>query len=127
MKVQMFCLAVAIAAGAVSAWPLAAEARIRCEGPFQVVPGQGNLATPYCEDEYLAQVARFRGGSSGATPTKRKRSAGRSATTAASTTSASSTSTTVRIATTTDAGVAQIPIQRGQAAALTARARWTQV
>ena len=58
MKLQMFCLAVAIATGAVSAWPLAAEARIRCEGPFQVVPGQGNLATPYCEDEYLAQVAR---------------------------------------------------------------------
>lgn len=36
----------------------AAEARIRCNGPFQVVPGAGEIATPYCQDEYLARVAR---------------------------------------------------------------------
>lgn len=37
--------------------PSAAWARIQCERGFQRV--QGNLiATPYCQDEYLAQVAR---------------------------------------------------------------------
>lgn len=34
------------------------EARIRCNGAYQVVPGHGELATPYCEDNYLAEVAR---------------------------------------------------------------------
>ncbi len=34
------------------------EARIKCDGPFQVVRGAGAIATPYCEDEYLARVAR---------------------------------------------------------------------
>ncbi len=37
---------------------LAVEARIVCDGPFQVVKGHGSLATPYCEDEFLARVAR---------------------------------------------------------------------
>lgn len=35
-----------------------AEARIKCNGAYQVVRGQGEIATPYCEDEYLARVAR---------------------------------------------------------------------
>lgn len=35
-----------------------AEARIKCNGAYQVVRGQGQIATPYCEDEYLARVAR---------------------------------------------------------------------
>lgn len=34
-----------------------ADARIRCDGRFQIVKGQ-SLSTPYCEDEYLATVAR---------------------------------------------------------------------
>lgn len=37
-----------------------AAARIRCEGEFQIVGGQ-KLATPYCEDDNLAQVARAYG------------------------------------------------------------------
>jgi hypothetical protein len=37
-----------------------AEARIRCDGEFQVNSGQ-RIATPYCEDSYLAQVARSYG------------------------------------------------------------------
>lgn len=34
------------------------QARIRCNGAFQVVRGAGEIATPYCEDQYLATVAR---------------------------------------------------------------------
>jgi hypothetical protein len=34
-----------------------AEARIACDGPYQIVQGSP-LATPYCEDNYLAAVAR---------------------------------------------------------------------
>lgn len=47
------CAAVALVASAG-----VAEARIKCNGPFQVVRGAGEIATPYCEDEYLATVAR---------------------------------------------------------------------
>ena len=35
-----------------------AHARIECNGAYQIVRGQGEIATPYCEDEYLARVAR---------------------------------------------------------------------
>jgi hypothetical protein len=35
-----------------------AGAEIRCTGPEQVIRGHGTLHTPYCEDGYLAQVAR---------------------------------------------------------------------
>ncbi len=34
-----------------------AAAAIRCQGPNQIINGEG-LPTPYCEDAYLAQVAR---------------------------------------------------------------------
>ena len=37
------------------------EARIRCNGAYQIVRGQGEIATPYCQDNYLAQVARSYG------------------------------------------------------------------
>lgn len=48
--------AVAIIAGLVGE-PPNAMARIACKGPYQIV--QGNLlATPFCEDGYLASVAR---------------------------------------------------------------------
>lgn len=46
----------ALAAAVGAATP--AAARIRCDGRFQVVKGAGPIATPYCEDRYLAQVAR---------------------------------------------------------------------
>lgn len=38
-----------------------AEARIRCNGPWQIVPGAGEISTPYCEDANLARVARTYG------------------------------------------------------------------
>lgn len=34
-----------------------ADAQIRCDGPWQIVSGQ-RISTPYCGDNYLAQVAR---------------------------------------------------------------------
>lgn len=37
-----------------------AEAKIRCNGPYQIIQGN-ELATPYCEDNYLAKVARAAG------------------------------------------------------------------
>ena len=44
-----------------------ADARIRCNGPYQIVRGQGEIATPYCEDNYLTAIAHrygFRGSAS---------------------------------------------------------------
>jgi len=35
-----------------------AQAGIRCDGPYQVMRDGGRLATPYCEDNYIAEVAR---------------------------------------------------------------------
>lgn len=46
---------VAVLAMAISA---EAYAGINCSGRYQVVRGHGHVATPYCEDEYLARVAR---------------------------------------------------------------------
>lgn len=46
-----------IAAGTVS---LPASAAIRCEGNFQITE-YGRINTPYCEDNYLAIVARKHG------------------------------------------------------------------
>ncbi len=37
-----------------------AEARIQCQGNFQVSP-YGLIATPYCEEEQIARVAQSRG------------------------------------------------------------------
>lgn len=34
-----------------------AEARIRCNGPYQVQRDGTEFATPYCEDAYIARVA----------------------------------------------------------------------
>ena len=50
--------AAALVASALSAVPLGpAQARIRCDGNFQIVQGQP-LATPYCQEQNLARVAR---------------------------------------------------------------------
>ena len=35
-----------------------AEARIQCNGAYQVQRSGAEIATPYCEDAYIAQVAR---------------------------------------------------------------------
>jgi hypothetical protein len=37
-----------------------ASAAIVCDGPYQIIRGQPHT-TPYCEDRYLAQVARSYG------------------------------------------------------------------
>ncbi|MEE9587108.1 MAG: hypothetical protein V3V97_03695 [Hyphomicrobiaceae bacterium] len=37
------------------------SAAIQCQGPNQVIPGHGLLPTPYCGDQYLAQVAASHG------------------------------------------------------------------
>ncbi len=45
---------------------VAAEAKIKCDGPYQLTGGN-TIRTPYCEDNYLASVAREYGmGVSGA-------------------------------------------------------------
>ncbi len=38
-----------------------ADAKIRCKGPFQIIKGVGHHATPYCQDNYLARIARSYG------------------------------------------------------------------
>jgi hypothetical protein len=40
--------------------PVAAHARIVCDGSYQIIHGQPH-ATPYCQDENLARVARSYG------------------------------------------------------------------
>lgn len=35
-----------------------ATAAIKCDGPFQVIKGVGRHASNYCEDGYLAAIAR---------------------------------------------------------------------
>ncbi len=35
-----------------------ADAAIQCDGNFQIVRGQGKIATPYCADSYIAVVAQ---------------------------------------------------------------------
>jgi hypothetical protein len=52
---------VAVAAASLQALTIgAAEAKIRCDGPYQLTGGN-TLRTPYCEDNYLAFVARVYG------------------------------------------------------------------
>ncbi|MGB3719070.1 MAG: hypothetical protein DIU63_11385 [Proteobacteria bacterium] len=51
----LLLLGMALTAGFVGADP--ADAKIVCRGAFQIVNGQP-IATPYCEDSNLAQVAR---------------------------------------------------------------------
>lgn len=49
-------LAVTAAVIAAAAGPV--QAKIRCDGAYQIVKGHGHIATPYCGDNYLGQVAR---------------------------------------------------------------------
>ncbi len=58
MKSQIILSTIAIAGMATTP----ASAKIRCNGPYQIVQGN-ELATPYCGDNYLAQVARGYGSS----------------------------------------------------------------
>lgn len=45
---------------AVSFSAVAAHSAIRCDGPYQIIRGD-KLATPWCQDNYLAAVARSYG------------------------------------------------------------------
>jgi hypothetical protein len=45
------------AVGLLALLALPAEARIRCKEGYQLTRGQP-ISTPYCQDEYLAEVAR---------------------------------------------------------------------
>ena len=57
MTVRMAKLA-AFAVALMFAVSVQAQARIKCSGSYQVIRGHGQIATPYCEDQYLARVAR---------------------------------------------------------------------
>ncbi len=51
----------AVLLAVVVVWPVtSAHARIECKDGFQIVDGAW-IATPYCEDDYLAVVARDHG------------------------------------------------------------------
>ena len=52
--------AAAFAAAAVAFLPPTVQARVVCDGQFQVNSGAA-IATPYCQDRYLAEVARSYG------------------------------------------------------------------
>lgn len=49
-----------VALGLAGAASTPADAALRCHGAYQVNPS-GEIRTPFCEAEYLAQVARQRG------------------------------------------------------------------
>ncbi len=49
-------VAAALALTALTGQPI--QAAIQCQGPYQVIKGHGLVATPYCENGYLASVAR---------------------------------------------------------------------
>lgn len=51
-------LALAAAGLVIAAAGATAEAKIKCKGSDQIIPGHGALSTPYCQDNYLAEVAR---------------------------------------------------------------------
>ena len=57
-QVRSMCIVFVAGIGLIAAAP--AEARILCDGNYQVINGQPH-ATPYCQDENLAQVARSYG------------------------------------------------------------------
>jgi hypothetical protein len=52
------CLIAALVCGALAAAAPPASAAIDCDGNFQIQRNGNRIATPYCEDGYLAIVAR---------------------------------------------------------------------
>lgn len=71
-----------VVAGLIAVMPLlagsAAEARISCSGDYQIVNGSA-VATPFCEDHHLAQVARQHGAQASAATIRRSLDAKQSA------------------------------------------------
>jgi hypothetical protein len=60
MQYAKSALALALAVGLPALAPATATAKIRCDGAYQIVDGSA-IATPYCGDNYLAQVANSYG------------------------------------------------------------------
>lgn len=56
MKQTLIAVALLAAAASAALLPTVAEAKIRCDGPWQIVQGN-KIAAPYCGDNYLATVA----------------------------------------------------------------------
>jgi hypothetical protein len=59
-KIQKFTLATAAAVSMVPVATGSVHAKILCDGPYQLSGGH-SIPTPYCEDNYLAAVARSYG------------------------------------------------------------------
>ena len=58
MRPVLLGLAVSVGFLAAALVPHAAEARIKCDGRYQVTK-HGLISTPYCEDNYLAAIAGY--------------------------------------------------------------------
>ena len=58
-KVRLFHIGF-VTLGLAAAFAVPAEARIECHDGYQIVQGHA-LATPYCQDDLLARVAREHG------------------------------------------------------------------
>jgi hypothetical protein len=52
------CIGLALTLALACIAPQPAAARIKCNGPFQIIKGIGEHASNYCEDGYLAAIAR---------------------------------------------------------------------
>jgi len=70
IRVCSLAVAGALTALTLSSTTQPADAAIRCEGNFQIT-SYGRINTPYCEDNYLAQVAREYGMSVSASAIRR--------------------------------------------------------
>lgn len=57
-KVVVLSLAAALSAGLAADAAHGGPRGLKCKGPYQQIRGHGEIATPYCEDNYLAEVAR---------------------------------------------------------------------
>ena len=57
-KIAALSLAAALSAGFAAGAAHAGPRGLKCKGPYQQIRGHGEIATPYCEDNYLAEVAR---------------------------------------------------------------------
>lgn len=57
-KAICLCLAAAVSMGLAAGSALAGRYSLKCKGPYQIIRGHGEISTPFCEDNYLAQVAR---------------------------------------------------------------------
>ncbi|MGI9570760.1 MAG: hypothetical protein ACR2PH_13750 [Desulfobulbia bacterium] len=52
---RIITLSMALAAASIFGVP--AEAAIKCKDSYQIIKGQGEIATPYCGDKWLSQIS----------------------------------------------------------------------